>query len=187
MEATSVPGDYVCDMPVFFFPKTTNFSYGIGVTATVFWYYIASAIYVDIKNGGSGGGVVGWSIGLYFVILLLQLGGLYVQSAYSKCSVTMLGVLISWLIGFLVGILFFVIIRTTNTSYLPYMGSTTESFTSQTFLSGGVGKAMPSSMIKTDGSSEPQDSEQSSKPDDKDEFVCDLYKNGQLITSTISE
>jgi hypothetical protein len=43
-------------------------------------------------------------------------------------------------------------------------------------------------MIKDPASSSAsKDSEQSHKPDDKDEFVCDLYKNGQLITSTISE
>jgi hypothetical protein len=188
MESTSVPGNYICDMPVFLFPKTSNFSYGVGVTATIFWYYISSVSYgLSQKTGTTSGGIVGGTVGIFALIMLFQIGGLYLQVSYGKCNATPMGLFLSWLAGSLVGIIMFLIIMLTAKQYLPYISSPVESFTSQMFLGGGIGKPMPAGMVKTDSSDAPQDSEKSTKPNDSDEFVCDLYKNGQLITSTISE
>ena len=188
MESTSVPGNYICDMPVFLFPKTSNFSYGVGVTATIFWYYLSSVSYgISQNNATTSGGIVGGTAGIFALIMLFQIGGIYLQVAYGKCKVTPMGFFLSWFIGSLIGVLAFLLIMLMDKTRLPYISSPVESFTSQMFLGGGIGKPMPSSMVKTDSSDAPQVSEKSTKPNDSDEFVCDLYKNGQLITSTISE
>jgi hypothetical protein len=190
METTpDVVGKFVCDMPVFgFIKKSSTYSYGLAVTSTFFWYYIGSAIYLLVKAKGGSGAALGTTAAIYVGITLAQVGALYVQTFYKKCNITMFGMLISIFVGMVVGLIIFGLIAGVAPNYLPLVPSSVESFTSLS-LNGGLGNAPPASLVKDSASSAPTSSnvEKSGKPDDNDDFVCDLYKNGQLITSTISE
>jgi len=159
--------------------KMVNY-YVMVKTATIFILYIASAVYMKVKQQANWTKIIIGTVVLYVIILAVQIVAIYLQMSYQKCSLSWTGIGISWFIGALVAGLFFALIVTTDPSYLPYTTSSIESFTPQASLVGGS-----SSMVKKPDTA--VDSEQSHKPDDKDEFICDLYKNGQLITSTISQ
>jgi hypothetical protein len=167
---------YLCDMPLFYGPILNYYSYGIGVTSTVFAYYLLSAIIVTIKEGASGMIILYLFLG-FGSIIGLQYWALYVQDFYKKCAITWKGMAISVGIGLAIGIIAVITVSIADSSLLPYFPNK-ESFTT---LSLNTGKPP----AKTDNES--SSDEKSTKPDDKDEFVCDLYKNGQLITSTVSE
>jgi len=190
METTpDVVGKFVCDMPVLgFIKKSSAYSYGLAVTSTFFWYYIGSAAHLLRTGKGGSAAALGTTIGIYVALTLAQVGGLYTQAFYKKCNITFIGMLISIFVGMVVGLIIFGIVAGVAPNYLPLVPSSVESFTSLS-LNGGLGNAPPASLVKDSTSSAPTPSnvEKSSKPDDNDDFVCDLYKNGQLITSTISE
>jgi hypothetical protein len=184
MEPTpGVVGTYVCDMPMFFFKKLQFLSYGMAATSTIFWYYISSAAHALRLHGGSPTVLLFLLFG-FIVFTLLQWSSLYVQTSYAKCLITWIGILTSVGVGSLVGVLTFGLTAGLMPQNIPYMS--TEKFTTLSMI-GPLGKTAPPSLVKDDASSAPSNVEKSSKPDDKDEFVCDLYKNGQLVTSTISE
>ena len=186
MEST-VPvtvGSYNCDIVFPLLPKTHSMSYGVAITATVLWYYIGTAFYFSAGRGGSWG-VTGALLVFYFAIFAFQFILFMFQGMYAKCTITWVGILLSAFIGIAVGLIAFGIVAGTDPSNLPYVGEI-EKFTN-VILAGGLGKSPPPSVVKDSSSSKPDDVQQSHKMDDKDEFVCDLYKNGQLITSTISE
>jgi hypothetical protein len=171
---------YLCDMPLFYGPILNYYSYGIGVTSTVFAYYILSAIIVTIKKGASGLIILYLFLG-FGSILGLQYWALYVQDFYKKCAITWRGMAISVGVGIGVGIIAVIAVSIADPSLLPYLSSS-ESFTTLSLNTGGA-PPTPSLVKEKESSSD----EKCSKPDDKDDFVCDLYKNGQLITSTVSE
>jgi hypothetical protein len=190
METTpNVVGKFVCDMPVFsLIKKSSAYSYGLAVTSTFFWYYIGSAIYLLVRGRGGSGAALGATASIYVGITLVQVGGLYTQAFYKKCNITLIGMIMSIVLGMVVGLIIFGIVAGVAPNYLPLVPSSIESFTSLS-LNGGLGNAPPASLVKDPASSAPTSSnvEKSGKSDDNDDFVCDLYKNGQLITSTISE
>lgn len=192
MESTTVMGKYICDMPVFF-GEVKYLSHGIGITSTIFWYYFLSALWTN--GGNNPANTVGWAFqsnkyawgifAVFLVVTILQVGFLMVQTSYGKCSVTLPGMLISWIVGLFVSTVFFFIVWHWDRNQLPYFQEP-ETFANLSFK-GGFGRDPPESLIKDPAKKESNDVQQSHKMDDKDEFVCDLYKNGQLITSTISE
>jgi hypothetical protein len=183
MDTPTPVGSYTCDMPVYFLAKLTKYSYGLAVTNTILFYYFCSAIYTAFKTNQSSKTAFGLLTGAYIITVVIQVLFLRTQLAYGKCTMTLAGMLISIAVGCAVGLLFFGLIAGLTPERLPYVPDIVESFS----LNGGFGKTPPPSVVKTDASDAPSNVEKSSKPDDKDEFVCDLYKNGQLITSTISE
>lgn len=177
-----VVGKYVCDIPLYF-GNLKYFSHGIGITATVLSFYMFSAFYV---GGSFQPNNYGWSIfGTLLVVSGLQTFSLFIQNTYGKCTVSPLGSLISLLVGFAVGGATFGILKATAPDYLPY-SSLPENFTNLS-LGGVFGKPAEASVVKSDAKKDAPDVQQSHKMDDSDEFVCDLYKNGQLITTTVSE
>ena len=118
------------------------------------------------------------------LIFLIQLVSLFFQQSYGKCTVSWLGSLISFLIGSVIGTALFYLVWGTGSDLLPYAGIA-EPFTNIT-LGGVFGKPSQPSLVKSDAKKDAPDVQQSHKMDDSDEFVCDLYKNGQLITTTVS-
>ena len=182
MESSTVVGKYVCDIPLFF-GDLKYFSHGIGITATVLSYYMFSAFYT---GGSFQANSYGFSIfGTLLVVSMLQAFSLFIQNTYGKCTVSPLGSVLSLLIGFAVGGGTFGILKATAPDYLPY-SSLPENFTNLS-LGGVFGKPAEVSLVKSDAKKDAPDVQQSHKMDDSDEFVCDLYKNGQLITTTVSE
>jgi len=188
METTpNVVGKFICDMPVLFGRKSSTYSYGMGITATVFMYYICSSIYMAAKNNGASGGVIAYTMVGFIVFTLIQGYFLYIQAFYKKCNVTLGGMGISVAVGVVIGIIVFGVTAGVAPSYLPYVPTQVESFTPLA-LNGGLGTKAPASVVKDDASSAPDKSEKKcGAPNENDDFVCDLYKNGQLVTSTISE
>jgi len=191
MESATVARKYICDIPVVF-GEVKYMSHGIAITATVLIYYFWSTLWTNGGNKSNPNGygfqlnkyswtVIGASIG----IILFQFLLLTLQAQYGKCSVNIIGMLCSLAIGVLVGTTGFFFIWAWDRNQLPYFQEP-ETFTNLAFK-GGFGKNPPESLVKDPAKKESDDVQQSSKMDDKDEFVCDLYKNGQLITSTISE
>jgi hypothetical protein len=191
MESTTVVGKYICDIPVYF-GEVKFMSHGVGITSTILWYYFFSALWTNGGNSSNPDGYAfqsnryAWVIfGAFFGISLLQFLMLIVQSRYAKCSVTIVGFLLSWIIGIFIATVFFFVVWAWDRDQLPYFQEP-ETFANLSFK-GGFGRDAPKSLVKDPAKKESDDVQQSSKMDDKDEFVCDLYKNGQLITSTISE
>ena len=184
MESTVTVGKYNCDLVFPYLPKTIHMSYGIAITATVLWYYICSGIHFIITKGGDSWKITVSMLGTYVVLFAIQAGMLLVQAKYGKCNITLMGSILSAVLGFVVGLSTFLLVRFSSPTNLPFMSSQIEKFANMT-LSGGIGKPPPPSVVKDPAVEDPV--QKSSKMDDKDEFVCDLYKNGQLITSTISE
>jgi len=191
MESTTVLGKYTCDMPVLI-GEVKYMSHGVAITATVMTYYFFSTLWT---NGGHQSNPDGYAfqfnkyswtvLGSFIGVSLLQFLMLTLQQQYGKCSVSLLGFLASWGIGVLIGGIGFTLIWAWDRAQLPYFQEP-ETFTNLAFK-GGFGAKRPESLVKDPAKKESDDAQQSHKMDDKDEFVCDLYKNGQLITSTISE
>jgi len=191
MESTTVVAKYTCDIPVYF-GEVKFLSHGVGITSTIFWYYFLSALWTNGRNSSNPDGYAfqsnkyAWGIfGAFIAITIFQFILLLSQTSYGKCSVTITGLIISWVIGLFVSTVFFFVIWAWDRNQLPYFEEP-ETFANLSFK-GGFGRDAPASLIKDPAKKESDDVQQSSKMDDKDEFVCDLYKNGQLITSTISE
>ena len=179
----STVGTYLCDMPIYILPKLQSYSYGIAVTSCIFMYYFSSSILQRTQYSGPVGNIVLITC-IFAVITVIQVVAINTQTMYAKCSVTIYGSFISWIVGAVVGLITFGLIAGLLPQDLPFIVHN-ENFTTMT-LNGGLGGPPPTKVVKDDAS--PSSSiEKSSKPDDKDEFVCDLYKNGQLITSTVSE
>jgi len=182
MESSTVVGKYVCDIPLFF-GDLKYFSHGIGITASVLTYYMFSAFYTGSAFESNS---YGWSVfATLLVVVFLQAGSLSIQNTYGKCTVSPLGSVLSLLIGFAIGGGTFGILKATAPQYLPY-SSLPENFTNLS-LGEVFGKPAQPSLVKSDAKKDGPDVQQSHKMDDSDEFVCDLYKNGQLITTTVSE
>lgn len=183
-EYASGVSSYICDMPVIKGGALKYYSYGIVVTSTVFWYYIGSAIWMSV-NKGSSGAIIAYLILGYLGITLMQFFGVYIQKFYNKCVMSSIGFGISIAIGIVFGLVVFGIVAGTTPESLPYVAGK-ENFT-PVVLNGGLGTPPPPSVVKDDASSAPSNVKTCDKPDDKDDFVCDLYKNGQLVTTTVSE
>jgi len=190
MESATLVGKYTCDIPVYF-GAVKYLSHGIAITSTIMWYYLWSALWTNgnlpSNVGGSFGpnryaAAIGGTMGSIF---LVQLTALYVQQTYGKCSVSWFGSFISFLIGFICGTALFYLVWGTGSDLLPY-ADITEPFTTLS-LGGVFGRPRQPSIVKSDAKNDAPVVQQSHKMDDSDEFVCDLYKNGQLITSTVSE
>jgi len=191
MESTTIVGKYTCDMPVLV-GQVKYMSHGVAITSTILSYYFLSTLWT---NGGHQSNPDGYAfqfnkyswtvLGSFIGLTILQFFMLTLQKQYGKCSVNFFGFIISWGIGLMVGIAGFFFIWAWNRNQLPYFQEP-ETFTNLSFK-GGFGKQRPESLVKDPAKKGSDDVQQSSKMDDKDEFVCDLYKNGQLITSTISE
>lgn len=190
MESATVIGKYMCDMPVYF-GGVKKLSHGIAITSTIMWYYLWSALWT---NGGNPSNTIGYGFlpntyaagigGAMGFIFIFQLGFLFLQQTYGKCTVGWFGAIMSFGIGTVVGTSLFFLVWGAGRSLLPYT-DITESFTNLS-LGGVFGKPVPTSIVKSDAKKDAPDVQQSSKMDDSDEFVCDLYKNGQLITTTVS-
>ena len=178
----SVVGNYLCDMPIYILPKLQSYSYGIAVTSCIFFYYFSSSILQRTQYSGPVGNIV-FITCVFLAITVIQVVAIRTQFAYAKCSVSIYGSAISWLVGAVVGLLTFGLVAGLAPDELPFIRHD-ENFTTMT-LNGGLGGPPPEKVVKDDATS--SSVEKSSKPDDKDEFVCDLYKNGQLVTSTVSE
>lgn len=85
--------------------------------------------------------------------------------------------IVSIVSGFLSGIIGFHIVKAINGSDTPFIANQTGPKTA-----GGFG----TTEAPTTDATKPADSSKCSQPTDQDEFVCDLYKNGELITSNIT-
>jgi hypothetical protein len=191
MESATLVGKYTCDIPVYF-GAVKYLSHGIAITSTIMWYYLWSALWTNGLHPSNPVGfafqpnsyaaAIGTAMGSIF---LVQLTALYVQQTYGKCNVGWFGSLISFGIGFLIGTALFYLVWGTGSDLLPY-ADITEPFTTLS-LGGVFGRPREASIVKSDAKNDAPVVQQSSKMDDSDEFVCDLYKNGQLITTTVSE
>lgn len=189
--ATTVVSKYTCDMPVYF-GAVKKLSHGIAITSTILWYYLWAALWTNGRHPYNPIGyafqpntyaaTVGVAMGMIF---MFQLTFMHVQQTYGKCNVGWFGSVVSFGIGMLVGTALFYLVWGTGSDLLPY-ANIAEPFTNLS-LGGVFGKPAEPSVIKTDAKKDSPDVQQSSKMDDSDEFVCDLYKNGQLITTTVSE
>jgi len=191
MESTTIVGKYTCDIPVYF-GAVKYLSHGIAITSTIMWYYLWSALWTNglhpsnpigfAFQPNSYAAAIGTAMGCIF---LVQLTSLYVQQTYGKCNVGWFGSFISFLVGFICGTALFFLVWGTGSDLLPY-ADITEPFTTLS-LGGVFGRPREPSIVKSDAKNDAPVVQQSHKMDDSDEFVCDLYKNGQLITSTVSE
>lgn len=184
--ATVLVSKYTCDMPVYF-GAVKRLSHGIAITSTIMWYYLWSALWTNgtISPGfhtNTYAAGIGGAMGFIF---LFQLVFLYLQATYGKCTVDIAGSVGSFGIGLIIGTSLFFLVWGTGSDLLPY-ADIPENFTNLS-LGGVFGKQREASLVKSDAKTDAPDVQQSHKMDDSDEFVCDLYKNGQLITTTVSE
>lgn len=174
-----------CELPGFSYFQNALAPVSVVLSQTVLWCHIAEMIYNNNQNTTS-------SIILSTVLLLAQWITLYNKGCFvayrSGRAAPLVGLGLSVAAGFLA---YYIIGQMNSTSDGPLiLHVNTESFTSSS-SEGGVFHPPPKPASKTPSKSldkkivvGPQ-TETSEPVDDQDAFVCEAYKDGELVTSTI--
>jgi hypothetical protein len=150
----------ICDIPGLAFLTTTVMPQPIVLTSAIFWYYLNGAWKY---NPGSS---IGTSI---FAVITLLAQSWFIKQ---KCELKYGWISVLAALGF--GALFGIV------GYWSVWGAT---------MQGNDTGIIPSSLPNSLGSSKSTTPGVGtcSAPNDQDQFVCEAYKNGELITSTIAE
>jgi hypothetical protein len=173
-----------CFVPGFEFLESNYLPQGIVLPAAVFMYILAD--FVDAKRPADRN--IGLSV-LPIVIVLFQafilwsqgcLKDYYFSKRFPGGWGAVLTVVLAWSLGMLAGYLSFTIVNAAAPQNLPSRAP--ERFENvKTTITPGVS----SSAAKKDRNGGKEQVEKSFPPNDEDQFVCDAYRNGELITSTI--
>jgi hypothetical protein len=173
-----------CFVPGFEFLESRYLPQGIVLPSAVFMYILAD--FVEAKRPADRN--IGLSL-LPIVIVLFQafvlwnqgcLKDYYFSKRFPGGWGAVLTVLLAWALGMLAGYLSFTIVNAAAPQTLPSRAP--ERFENvKTTITPGVS----SSVAKKDRSGGKEQVEKSFPPNDEDQFVCDAYRNGELVTSTI--
>lgn len=169
-----------CFVPGFEFLESRYLPQGIVLPSAVFMYILSD--FVAAKRPADRN--IGLSV-LPVVIVLFQAFVLWGQGCLKEYYFSkrfpggwgaVLTVVLAWALGMLAGYVSFTIVNATSPQSLPSRAP--EHFeTGKTTITPGV----KSSVTEKDKGKV----EKSFPPNDEDQFVCDAYRNGELVTSTI--
>lgn len=169
-------GEEFCDVPGFGALGNNGKGPGSIVLVTTIMFHYLMTIWTN--NGGSQS--------ITPLISLLAIWSVHTYVIFNKCIVSIanntkkygwLDIGISILIGLLFGIFSWA-----TTKYGLNKGGSPGSGTAGALLGAPKGGGLGST-----GSTTPPDVGTCSAPNDQDQFVCEAYKNGELITTTIVE
>jgi len=173
-----------CFVPGFEFLESRYLPQGIVLPSAVFMYILAD--FVDAKRPADKN--IGLAL-LPIVVVMFQAFILWSQGCLKDYYFTkrfpggwgaVLTVLLAWALGMLAGYISFTIVNAAAPQNLPSRAP--ERFENvKTTITPGV----KSSAAEKDRSGGKEKVEKSFPPSDEDQFVCDAYRNGELITSTI--
>jgi len=159
-----------CSVPGFEFLDSVVSPQGIVLPVAIFSY-----LFIDFglnrpasENSGTAG--------LFLLFFGIHLVVMYSNKCFDAYYGVLLSILIAMFIGFMSGLFGWIGVHSLAPERLPsasynYTPSSSSNDSGPTLGPGGT----PVSSVET-----------CSAPNDQDQFVCDLYKNGELITSTIS-
>jgi hypothetical protein len=173
-----------CFVPGFEFLESRYLPQGIVLPSAVFMYILSD--FVAAKRPADRN--IGLSV-LPVVIVLFQafvlwgqgcLKEYYFSKRFPGGGGAILTVALAWALGMLAGYVSYTIVNATAPQTLPSRAP--EHFeTGKTTITPGVS----STAAKKDRAGGKDVVEKSFPPNDEDQFVCDAYRNGELVTSTI--
>jgi len=191
--ASPTPG--VCDMALPMGFKTSSSPSIIVFTTTIGFYYLNA-----LWNGGPDAAKKSFIPGLMFLIFVLaQVGVIYYQSVYfNKCPpFVLVGIVFAVFFGAAFGTITYWVSTAMNKNSLALAQGFTnykEKFTDQSAFNaiaspGGTASDIAAA-AKAKAAGQPTTGTVGQclqKSADSDEYVCDVYKDGKLVTKTVTE
>ena len=170
IDVTKLQTNTNCSVPGFQFLDSPVSPQGIVLPVAIFSY-----LFIDFGLNRSPSENSG-TAGLFLLFFGIHLVVMYSNKCFDAYYGVLLSILIAIFIGFMSGLFGWIGVHSLAPERLPsasynYTPSSSSNDSGPTLGPGGT----PVSSVET-----------CSAPNDQDQFVCDLYKNGELITSTIS-